>query len=325
MRWYSWLRNIWGTTGPTHRRHVGPPERAASVGSTDLIPEAGGVHLRFGVESTVGNYREHNEDNFFVPGRPSLNVTNGPPTTPDPRDGSTVTELLQSSNLSALPETLRTLFIVADGMGGQQAGEKASLMAIELIPKELAARLGPGVEDEKVVTAAVRKAVAAANDQILALSTLGADFQHMGTTVVLTLFRGPRAYVAGIGDSRAYRLRNGRLEQLTRDHSLARALEEAGTIRPEEVENHKFNHVLYNYLGSRDARDGPELVRVLEVRPDDRFLMASDGLTGVVKDDEIAAMLAEGADPQQTAQDLVNRALANLSKDNVTCLVIHAV
>ena len=94
----------------------------------------------------------------------------------------------------------------------------------------------------------------------------------MGTTVVLALFRNDRVYVAGIGDSRAYRLRDGRLEQLTKDHSLADALLEAGTITTEELPNHKFKNVLYLYLGSKDARGGPEDVRVAR-RPAGRPLL----------------------------------------------------
>ncbi len=326
VAWFSWLRSLWEPQGPSA---APSPRRAPASGgsaqrrrsdSTEVPAASGTLRLTYGVESTTGNHREINEDNYFVPGRPSINAAaiakNGDPGVGSvDRDGSTV--------VLTPPPGLAGLFVVADGMGGQQAGEKASLMAVELIPREVSHRLAPAVEDEAAVTAGLRKSVAAANEQILALSTLDAETQHMGTTVVLAFFRGSNAFVAGIGDSRGYRLRDGRLEQLTRDHSLARALQEAGTIKPEDVETHKFNHVLYNYLGSRDARDGPEQVRVLELRPGDRFLLASDGLTGVVKDDEIATLLASEPDPQAAAAILVDRALANLSKDNVTCLVIH--
>lgn len=322
MRWNSWLRKFLGATdpAPTPRPRRGPFDSQATIdlpGTMAGEPGPDGVRLRFGVESTVGNYREHNEDNFFAPGRPSLH--NGPiPTLPSGALDQTADEFKGP----AAPAP-RGLFIVADGMGGQQAGEKASQMAVELIPRELAARLAQDDDAEKPVTDALREAVAAANREILALSHLGADFQNMGTTVVLALFRGAHAYIAGIGDSRAYRLRDSHLEQLTRDHSLADALGEAGTIAKDEVERHKFKHVLYLYLGSRDVRDGPEQIRVEDVRPGDRFLLATDGLTGVVRDDDIAALLAAEHDPQQSAQALVNRALDNNSKDNVTCLVIH--
>jgi protein phosphatase len=215
------------------------------------------------------------------------------------------------------------LFVVADGMGGQLAGEEASRLAVQIIPRELRGRLRPD-DDEPSIREAIKGAVAAANREILAQSNLVTELTNMGTTVVLLLIRQGRAYVAGIGDSRVYRLRGGRLEQLTRDHSLAKALEEAGTIAADEVESHRFKHVLYLYLGSPDAREGPEDVRVVEVRPGDQFLLASDGMTGSVRDEQIIELLQGHADPQQAAQALVDRALANQSKDNVTCVVIHA-
>jgi protein phosphatase len=167
--------------------------------------------------------------------------------------------------------------------------------------------------------------VAEVNQEILGSSGAVTEFTNMGTTVVLALFRNDRVYVAGIGDSRAYRLRDGRLERLTKDHSLADALLEAGAISPEELPTHKFKNVLYLYLGSKDARGGPEDVRVLDVRPGDRLLMASDGLTGVVSDPELKHVLATTDDPQQAAVTLKDMALANDSKDNITCLIIHAV
>ncbi len=145
----------------------------------------------------------------------------------------------------------------------------------------------------------------------------------MGTTVVLALIHGGRMYVAGIGDSRAYRVREGRIEQMTKDHSLAQALLEAGTITAEELPNHKFSHVLYLYLGSKDARSGPEDVHAADLVDGDRFLLASDGLTGVVPDDELAAISRPVRRPSRAARVLMKLALDNHSKDNVTCLVIH--
>jgi protein phosphatase len=208
-------------------------------------------------------------------------------------------------------------------MGGQQAGEEASRMAIEIIPKEVARRLAPDQFGAKETQAAIRDAVAVANQEILGSSGAVTEFSNMGTTVVLALFRNDKVYVAGIGDSRAYRLRAGRLERLTKDHSLADALLEAGTITNEELPNHKFKNVLYLYLGSKDARGGPEDVRVLDVQPGDCFLLASDGLTGVVGDDELARILTGHDDPQRAARALTEQALTNDSKDNITSLVIH--
>jgi protein phosphatase len=283
-------------------------EEFATLSSFTLLP--GALKLRVGVVSVRGNYREHNEDNYYVPGRRSVRHDSS---SDSQADQSTVT--LEPSNL----------FIVADGMGGQQAGEQASLMAVELIPKAIPRRLTPEETEPNRIKEAIRDAVAEVNQEILGSSGAVTEFTNMGTTVVLALFRNDRVYVAGIGDSRAYRLREGKLERLTKDHSLADALLEAGTISPEELPTHKFKNVLYLYLGSKDARGGPEDVRMLDVRPGDRLLMASDGLTGVVSDPELKQVLATIDDPQLAAVTLKDMALANDSKDNVTCLVIHAV
>lgn len=281
----------------------------ATLSSLSFHP-GGHLRLRVGVVSVRGNYREHNEDNFFVPGkRPVRHDSFG--------EGS--------GEHGAMTMEPSNLFIVADGMGGQQAGEQASLMAVELIPREIAKRLPPDLSEPRRVQEAIREAVAEVNQEILGSSGAISEFSNMGTTVVLAQFRPDKVYVAGIGDSRAYRLRDGDLEQLTKDHSLADALVEAGTITREELPNHKFKNVLYLYLGSKDARGGPEDFRVMDVRPGDRFLMASDGLTGVVSDEVLARVLGSVEDPQQAAVALKNIALENDSKDNVTCLIIHVV
>ena len=276
-------------------------------------PPGGPIQLRVGVVSTVGNYREHNEDNFYLPAPADRPIGGG---TTGQRDGYLEVRLD--------PGTIHP-FVVADGMGGQLAGEKASQMAVDIIPKELSRRIGPGESEDTSIQRVIRDSVAAANQEILGLSVVQTEFNNMGTTVVLALFRADRVYIAGIGDSRAYRVRDGQIEQFTRDHSLAQALLEAGTITAEDLPNHKFNHVLYLYLGSKDARGGPEDVRIAEYRSGDRFLLASDGLTGVVQDRQLAEILTKSEDPQVTARTLVTLALDNHSKDNVTCLVIHVV
>ncbi|MDG3002981.1 PP2C family protein-serine/threonine phosphatase [Paludisphaera mucosa] len=300
-RW--WQRTFGGRSG--HDPEA--TDEFATLSSLTLDP--GRLRLKVGVVSVRGNYREHNEDNYFVPGRRPVrhDVLN------ESGDHSTMT--MESSNL----------FIVADGMGGQQGGEQASLMAVELIPREVAKRLAPDQCEPRHVQEAIREAVAHVNQEILGSSGAITEFSNMGTTVVLAQFRPDKVYVAGIGDSRAYRLRDGVLERLTKDHSLADALLDAGTITAEELPNHKFKNVLYLYLGSKDARGGPEDFRVMDVRSGDRFLMASDGLTGVVADVELGRVLGGVDDPQEAALVLKNLALANDSKDNVTCLIVHVV
>jgi serine/threonine protein phosphatase PrpC len=301
-RWQGFWRRLVGLAEPT--------SPAAPPPALEEPPAVRPMRLRVGVVSTVGNYREHNEDNFYLPTLAGKAMGGG--------TGSRDACLEVPGD-----DGSQNLFIVADGMGGQLAGEKASQMAVDIIPREVSRRIGVGDNDDQKIQRAIREAVAAANQEILGLSVVQTEFNNMGTTVVLTLFRGDRVFIAGIGDSRAYRIRDGQIEQLTKDHSLAQALLEAGTITAEELPNHKFNHVLYLYLGSKDARTGPEDVRSAEVRPGDRFLLASDGLTGVVPDAQLAEIVSRSDDPQLTARSLMQLALDNHSKDNVTCLVIH--
>jgi serine/threonine protein phosphatase PrpC len=329
-RLLSWLKKLFGLSSQpqehkrTHAgRLMGWIKRFFGIGNTDqdsatdefatlssftLLP--GQLKLRVGVVSVRGNYRDHNEDNFYVPGRRSVRHDSGSES---------------HSEMPAITMEPSNLFIVADGMGGQQAGEQASLMAIDLIPRAIQRRLTPEEGEPGRIKEAIRDAVAEVNQEILGSSGAVTEFSNMGTTVVLAQFRSDRVYVAGIGDSRAYRLREGKLEQLTKDHSLADALLDAGTITAEELANHKFKNVLYLYLGSKDARGGPEEVRVLDVRPGDRLLLASDGLTGVVPDKDLMHILGTVDDPQRAAVMLKDLALANDSKDNVTCLIIHTV
>lgn len=307
-RWVRFWRGLAGTPAK-----LGAEPEATKAPPADRPPDLRRARsLRVGVVSTVGNYREHNEDNFYLPTLAGKGMGGGV----DNRDASM--EI-------ALEEGPIYPFVVADGMGGQLAGEKASQMAVDIIPKELSRRIGAAESDDRQVQRIIKDAVAAANQEILGLSVVQTEFNNMGTTVVLALFRNDRVYVAGIGDSRAYRFRDGRIEQLTKDHSLAQALLEAGTITADELPNHKFNHVLYLYLGSKDARGGPEDVKAAEFRAGDRFLLASDGLTGVVHDALLAEVVASFDDPQASARALIKLALDNNSKDNVTCLVVHAV
>ncbi|RUL88353.1 PP2C family protein-serine/threonine phosphatase [Tautonia sociabilis] len=323
MSWKNWLKRLWNPS----RARAGPSSAGVSPSDRHDSRPAVRLRLRVGVATTVGNYREHNEDNFFIPGVGTVaSLPEGPSSSTEvilrPPEASEGAVDNGSTPKAPPPGCIRPNvagpFIVADGMGGQLAGEQASRIAVELIPKDLAQRLGAGEDD----ATAIRGAIAAANREIIAQSHVVPECTNMGTTVVLALFRPGRVAIAGIGDSRAYRFRDGRLDRLTRDHDLATALITAGTIRPEEAERHQFRHVLYLYLGSPEASDGPEDVRVEGLLPGDRFLLASDGLTGVVTDDALAEHLRTGDDPQRTARDLVRLALRNDSRDNVTCLVV---
>lgn len=254
------------------------------------------VELRIGKCSLLGNYRENNED--------AVDVRHYE------EDGVQL-----------------AVHLVADGMGGQQAGEKASQMAIEVIPRELAEQLraAHSADDIRKV---IRKAVVQANEEIMTMGQLDRDFSNMGTTVVLAVwvrsFRDDCLFLTGVGDSRGYLVRDDKIEQLTTDHSLAQALVEAKTITAEEAREHRFKNVLWKYLGTKEVGEGPE-VKMLFIRPGDKILMCTDGLTGVVSDDLIKATLQQQSDPQACAEALCKLALDNGSRDNVSCIVIEVV
>lgn len=211
--------------------------------------------------------------------------------------------------------------IVADGMGGQSAGERASALAAELIPKRLEQLLDFEKANPRSVSDALEKSILHANTEIIALSEVEPGLRNMGTTVVMMVQVRERFFFIGVGDSRAYELRGGRLKQLTTDHSLTQALLDAGTITAEEARTHRYRNVLYKYLGSRD---GAVSGAAIEISPKsgDRFLLCSDGLNDGLDNEEIAAFLKCDDDPQKIAETLVNAALDGGSRDNITCVVV---
>ncbi len=245
--------------------------------------------LNIGKCSLLGNYRENNEDSIEVKQFPDLIVS-----------------------------------IVADGMGGQAAGEIASKRAIEIIPREIRKNLTPNLNTD-AVKGVIRRAIVQANEEIMAMGALDKDMKNMGTTVVMAVWRkGVELYVAGVGDSRAYLLRDKSIQQLTVDHSLAQALVEAKTISAAEAKEHRFKNVLWKYLGSKEVGEGPE-VTVVPVSAGDRFLLCTDGLTGVVQDEGLMSFVAQQNDMQACAEGLGQHALDSGSRDNVSCIMIEVV
>jgi protein phosphatase len=245
--------------------------------------------LNIGKCTLLGNYRENNEDAIEAKAFPDM-----------------------------------TVCLVADGMGGQAAGEVASKRAIDVIPRELRKNLPQATEDEQVKSI-LRRAIVQANEEIIAMAALDRDYRNMGTTVVLAVWRkGPELFIANLGDSRAYLVRDSIIDQLTVDHSLAQALVENKTISPAEAKEHRFRNVLWKYLGSKEVGEGPE-VKVLPIQAGDRFLLCTDGLTGPVNDQQILKVLLETPDVQAAADALGQLALDQGSRDNVSCIVIEVV
>lgn len=213
------------------------------------------------------------------------------------------------------------LFLVADGMGGMQSGEVASTMAVDALSRRLApARLGDLADPD--VIAAVKDALMDTNREILAAGDRDPECRGMGTTMVIGVRLASQFYVAHVGDSRAYRLRRGVLEQLTVDHTMAQWLLDAGAITPEQAACHAWRHLLWNALGGRDGKCEPDL-RVLDLRPGDRFLLATDGLTNVVSDEVIRQTMFSITDPSDAVQQLVNAAVSAGASDDATCVTVY--
>jgi protein phosphatase len=209
------------------------------------------------------------------------------------------------------------VFLVADGMGGQDCGEQASGMAAKIIPQvlheSLQAQEDPG--------AAVVKALDEANKAIINASRQQASHRRMGTTAVLAVQQADRVYVAGLGDSRAYLVRANHVDQLTIDHTVADALERNGTLTHVQALQSPWRNVLYKFLGCAEMAEGAE-VRPFSPQDGDCLVLGTDGLTNFIQDEDLLDAPRRTADPQQWALHLVELALARGSKDNVTCVVV---
>jgi protein phosphatase len=209
------------------------------------------------------------------------------------------------------------VFLVADGMGGQERGEQASGMAAEIIPRVIHDRLAANEE----AGLALQKALTEANQAIIHAGRHQPVGRRMGTTAVLAVQRADQVYVAGLGDSRAYLVRSRRVEQLTVDHSVAQALVSSGVLSPEEAKHSPWQHVLHKFLGCAEMVDGAE-VRPFTPQAGDRLILASDGLTNHVTEDDLREGAKQYPDPQVWAERLVQTALERGSRDNVTCVIV---
>jgi serine/threonine protein phosphatase PrpC len=214
------------------------------------------------------------------------------------------------------------LFAVADGLGGHQAGNVASRVVVEALPEVLGPRLR-ALSDlhSSEAMQIIIDGLAQLSADIGRESRRHAALTGMGSTLVVAAVRGAQALLAHIGDSRGYRLREGHLEPLTRDHSVVQYLLDTGAIVPEQVSTHPARAQITRYVGMPgDVRAD---VRLLDLRPGDRLLLCTDGLTGMVAAGDISELLATHGEPAAACQALVDAALAGGGLDNITVLVLH--
>jgi serine/threonine protein phosphatase PrpC len=211
-------------------------------------------------------------------------------------------------------------FLVADGMGGQSAGERASGLAMEIIPQKLQT-IDFDKSSVDQTTKIIDDAVIQANYEIMALGELDPKLKNMGTTITFVVAVAGTLFIGGVGDSRVYLLRSGKLQQMTTDHSLTQALMDAGTLTPEEAVHHRYKNVLYRYLGCKEGGTGTS-PKQIKPQSGDRLLICTDGVTGGADDATLLKLLIEGSDPQKTAEAVVQAATDGGSKDNITGVVV---
>lgn len=214
------------------------------------------------------------------------------------------------------------LYAVADGMGGHDAGEVASRMAVEclqtLVSEGLreAAGAGPAVD----LTELVRSAFVAANREVLAHA--GRNSSDMATTLTSALVRDDLLVLGHIGDSRAYRIRKDAIEQISDDHSLVAELVRQGVLNQEQAQRHPRKNVVTRAIGTYEESSAPD-VQSFQLESEDRILLCSDGLTNVLSNEEILEVVLNHSDPGEATQELVDRVNARGAPDNVSVLLMQ--
>lgn len=229
--------------------------------------------------TNVGNYRKNNEDSYYV-------------------------------------NESKNLYVLADGMGGHLAGERASKMATEIIGQDFAGdRQIKSIDDAiEILSSSIRDA----NKKIFDSSQENEDYRGMGTTLSSGIILEDVLIYSNIGDSRIYRINEG-MEQITQDDSFVNYLIEIGEITEEEAKNHPKKNVLTKAMGT--TSDIEVIVNTLDIKDKDVFLFCSDGLTNMVSDEEIFKIVKENS-PEEARDMLLNLALKNGGMDNITFILV---
>lgn len=251
------------------------------------------MKIRYAGSTHVGMKRAANEDNFF---------------------------LLAEENL----------YVVADGMGGHASGEVASQIAVETLANfylETARdrEVTWPYKEDKALTYDQNRLITGiklANRRVYETSQNDPKYRGMGTTVVSLACGNSGAYMAHVGDSRGYRIRDGRIEQITEDHSLLNDYLKVHKLTPEEIENFPHKNVIVRALGMKDTVT-VDVVRLLP-KAGDMFMLCSDGLSGMISDEVILDSVVEGGrDLEKICQTLIARANANGGQDNITTVLVE--
>ncbi len=221
-------------------------------------------------------------------------------------------------SLHAEADRQRGVFVVADGMGGHAAGEVASAMAVEILVRELVG--APDLSAPEVL-ARMGQGIVAANAAIFDRTRREPEKQGMGTTVSALLLGEGRYIIGHVGDSRVYLLRQGVLRQVTRDHSWVQEQVDAGHLTPALARTHPYSNVITRCVGANASVEPDLLQGTLE--DGDLFLLASDGLTGMVDDPLLQRLLEGRSGPGRMVDALINEANRRGGVDNITAIVVQ--
>ena len=285
----------------------------AGTGTTEqLTPPVSPPRVRIttGALTHQGKVRSNNEDHFLVARlAKSMQICQ---------------TSLNKSGETRFSDEDGYLMIVADGMGGAAAGERASALAVESVEtyalNTLKWFLHLNKADESVLVSELRQALELADQAVVDEAESNSRFYGMGTTLTMAYSVGRDLYIVHAGDSRAYLYREGKLEQITSDHTLVQLLVNGGVLSPEDAKTHARRNIVTNVIGGPSAGVHAEIHK-LRLDDGDMIVLCSDGLTEPVSDREIASLLDRSSDPQVAAGRLVDRALENGGPDNVTAIV----
>jgi len=262
-------------------------------------PNGMGIRVRLFGRTDVGQIREHNEDNFLV-----ADLTR--------RSRS----LMETDRVQGVAER-GTVLGVCDGMGGAAAGEVASQLAVDIIYEKLSAGDPPRNHDD--LARRLVNSVEEAGGRIFGEARADRTRRGMGTTATIAALLDNRLFVAQVGDSRAYVLRGDKFVQVSRDQSLVNQLIEAGQLTEEEAETFEHNNIILQALGTAETVQVD--LTYVDLRHGDTLLVCSDGLSGMVRADEMREVLLSNREPFDACKELVDRANRAGGHDNITVIV----
>ena len=260
-------------------------------------------------KSDVGSVRQGNEDNFLV-----LNLSTADTWKPE------IEDVIPHANLTSFNQShYGSLVAVTDGMGGALAGEVASRLAVECVRDRMLELQASPQYSKLPFHERLRLSIELANLYIYQMSTRRAEYSGMGATFTAVGLFGTNAYFGQVGDSRAYMIRGGRIQQITRDQSLVGQLVEAGHITPEEAERHSYRNVILQALGASPAIN--VAVDQLALNDLDTLVLCSDGLSNKVQNDEIKDSIDRAESLKEACEALINLANERGGEDNITVLI----